>query len=283
MVEEKKTRYSGIKEFGVWVRMVDVLPDDPENIFEDHIHSECEIYVNLTGDVSFMVENRIYPVKSGSVIITRPCEYHHCIYHGNEPHKHLWMLFDSNGNEELFPLFFKRELGQHNLINLSEKQKSRVTELFSDMIRKEKSSVDELTDFLKLMSILENADIDDRDDYESVPLDIAPALEYIGENLGSTFSVPDVAKASHISVNTLERRFLEVLKMTPSGYIKSRRLARAAELLPSCASVGEVCERCGFQDYSNFIALFRKQFGLTPLKYKKLHEKKASEPMEVTK
>ena len=126
-----------------------------------------------------------------------------------------------------------------------------------------------------ISELLENPDgsLDKLSD--SVPADISRAIAFIGENLGNVITVSEVAKAAHISVNTLERRFLDILKVTPSGYIKSRRLARAAELLPLCSSVGEVCEKCGFQDYSNFIAIFKKQFGVTPLKFKKMYEKKS--------
>ena len=54
-----------------------------QNTFDSHIHNECEIYINLSGDVSFVVENKVYPIVPGSIIITRPGEYHHCVYHSN--------------------------------------------------------------------------------------------------------------------------------------------------------------------------------------------------------
>jgi len=283
VIEERKLRFDGVAPFGMEIRYIDILPDDPDNTHEHHIHEGCEIYVNITGDVSFMVENKIYPVRSGSVIITRPYEYHHCIYHSDEHHEHLWMLFDGKGNEELLSLFYDRNIGENNLIELSEKQRDKVKELFEHIINKERSPACEAADILRIIAILENADGKTKELSESVPVDISRAVAFIGENLGNIFTVSEVAKAAHISVNTLERRFLEVLKVTPSGYIKSRRLARAAELLPSCSSVGEVCERCGFQDYSNFIAVFKKQFGITPLKFKKMYKKKVLVSAEVTK
>lgn len=271
MEKGKIINCKGFAPFGFNIKYVDILPDDPTNVKDDHIHGECEIYINLTGNVSFIVENRIYPIKSGSVIITRPFEYHHCIYHSNESHGHLWILFECSGNESLLPFFFDRPLGEDNLIQLSEIQKSKVYDLCMKIIQSENSEMENLTDFMRILCILENADGSFEGLSDSVPEDISKAIEFIGENLGNAFTVSDTARAAHISVNTLERRFLEVLKTTPSSYIKSRRLARAAELLPVCNSVGEVCEKCGFQDYSNFICVFRKQFGITPLKYKKMH------------
>ena len=70
------------------VSYVDLESSFNINENESHIHEECEIYLNLSGDVSFEVENKIYPISRGSVIITRPYEYHHCIYHSDACHKH---------------------------------------------------------------------------------------------------------------------------------------------------------------------------------------------------
>ena len=39
-----------------------------------HIHSFCEVYLNLSGDVSFVVEDSVYPVGRGDIIITKPNE-----------------------------------------------------------------------------------------------------------------------------------------------------------------------------------------------------------------
>lgn len=100
------------------IKYVEIDSKSPLNTYNDHIHDECEIYVNLSGDVSFSVENSVYPITKGSVIITRPYEYHRCIYHSNKLHKHFWILFNPSKNEELFDIFFKRELGKNNLLVL---------------------------------------------------------------------------------------------------------------------------------------------------------------------
>jgi len=40
-------------------------------------------------------------------------------------------------------------------------------------------------------------------------------------------------------------------------------------LLRNGESVTDAARECGFPDYSNYIQLFRKHFGMTPGKYKK--------------
>lgn len=75
------------------------------NVHNHHIHDECDIYINLSGDVSFAVENSLYPLLPGNIIITHPHEYHHCIYHSEKLHKHFWTLFQTSNNKELFDIF----------------------------------------------------------------------------------------------------------------------------------------------------------------------------------
>ena len=57
--------------------------------------------------------------------------------------------------------------------------------------------------------------------------------------------------------------------MTPSDYLRKRRLSHAAELLAGGSSVMEACLQSGFSDNSRFIALFKRYYGMTPLNYKK--------------
>ena len=80
-----------------------------ENEPPAHIHELFEIYLNLSGNVSFMVENHTYPISKGSLIITRPFEYHHCICHDNKENEHYCLQFSGNENKELLRPFFERE------------------------------------------------------------------------------------------------------------------------------------------------------------------------------
>ena len=56
------------------ITKIELDSQSPLNHNEAHIHKRCEVYINLSGDVSFAVENRLYSITRGSVIITRPSE-----------------------------------------------------------------------------------------------------------------------------------------------------------------------------------------------------------------
>ena len=50
-------------------------------------------------------------------------------------------------------------------------------------------------------------------------------------------------------------------------YIENRRLANAKKLLERGESVQAAAEKSGFPDYSHFISLFKRRFGITPKKF----------------
>jgi len=267
-MKENSYHFGEIKPFDFQIKYLNIDSLNPDNVHTSHIHDECEIYINLSGDVSFVVENRIYPIKPGDIIITRPFEYHHCVYHSNKLHKHFWILFSSVGNEGLLDMFFDRKSGDSNHLTLSPEDTERLISLCHHMVENNAVGAYQYYNFFKLISLLKNADIAQFSDGDYPP-DIICALNHINKNFAQEISIADIAKEANVSINTLERHFQQIFNQSPSAYIRKKRLANAARLLSEGKTVTEASEESGFSDYSNFIALFRKTYGITPLKYKK--------------
>lgn len=261
--------FGAIAPFDLSVRYVEIDSMSPLNVYDSHIHDECEIYINISGDVSFAVENSIYPIVSGSVILTKPHEYHHCLYHTNKLHRHYWILFSATGNERLFDLFFNRTGGSGNLLLPDGKQREEMFALCRELLDCRKSELEKYALFFRLICILQNATAINAPEHTNDCL--VNAIKYIEENLPFALRVEAIAKHCFVSVNTLETRFRQTLHVTPHEYIQKKRLTLAVKLLSEGKSVTEAAMQSGFPDASNFIACFKKAFGITPLKYKNTH------------
>jgi len=276
-IQKGRLEYKEVYPFDMQISYVEITRDSPQNQYDSHVHPECEIYVNLSGDVSFMVENHIYPIMPGNIVITRPYEYHHCIYHSNELHKHFWILFSSNGNERLLERFFDRKEGSGNLLTLPAKRLRELVSLCHAMIEKDDSEFDRYYRFFHLIRLLNDAEFT-AVQTEGYLQDVATVLDYIEAHYSEPITVKELARVAHVSVNTLERHFEEVLRMPPSVYLKKKRLGIAAALLDRGNSVGEACRKSGFSDDSKFIALFGKTYGTTPFQYQKQNRSKKKQP-----
>ena len=140
-MKTKKFIIGGMSDVDITVNYAHLVATSALSYNEAHIHKEGEIYFNLSGDVSFEVEDRRYPISRGSVIITRPYEYHHCIPHSNEPHEHFWISFSTEGNEDILKLFFDREKGKDNLILLNEMQVSELCTVLNSLLSKNSNTL----------------------------------------------------------------------------------------------------------------------------------------------
>ncbi len=283
MTKKNIIDFSGISPFKFTINYVEIDSVSHLNINDSHIHEECEIYINLSGDVSFMVEDKVYPISAGDIIITRPNELHHCIYRSNALHKHFWILLSSQGNEQLLDIFFNRSGGSGNLISPSAENSNQINLICNRLVEISQNGDMENDTFSKLQCyklffellalISSSASNTTLPSKYSLPEEVSMVLDYLQENFTSPVKITDLAALAHVSVNTLERRFSETLLVTPNEYLRRKRLAYAKELLRGGTSVQEACEKCGFSDYSHFIASFKRHFGITPLKYQKSSHK----------
>ncbi len=267
--------YSGVSPFVFSAAYSELEANSKWNIHSSHVHDQCEIYVNVSGDASFIVEDVIYPVKPGDVIITRPFEHHHSVYHSNKKHKYFWILFSSTGNEELLDIFFKRKLGKANRLTPPLDKLDELISVCHELTKEENDPLTKYGNFFRLMLLLKSCSVGESTG-KKFSSDITLAIEYIDANFSRPLKVEEIASAAHVSVNTLERHFIKGLNLTPSAYIRKKRLSNAVKLLSQGYTVSQAAEQSGFRDYSGFISLFRRTYGLTPLKYKKIHSKSNS-------
>jgi len=77
-----------------------------------------------------------------------------------------------------------------------------------------------------------------------------------------------LARAAGASLRTLQRLFLAETALTIEAWRQKARLVHAASLLSLGASVTTAAADCGYDSLSAFIAAFRRQFGVTPGRYR---------------
>ena len=255
-------------EFSVTKTTLDT--DSPLNQNDAHIHQVCEVYINLSGDVAFAVENHVYEVSRGTVIITMPYEYHHCIYRSDVPHEHFWITFSGKQDQDFLRFFFAREKGISNRIILNETELNAVCDVLDRLLEQECSGLERRLHILQFFFLLSQGSEKPPETHLShLPKDVTDALTYMDTHLHEDLDIKKLANICGVSVNTLERHFKSSLNIKPVEMLKRKRLFASIMYLKSGCTVTEAAIKSGFPDWSNYIQLFRKQFGITPGKYKK--------------
>lgn len=236
----------------------------------EHIHDFWELYINLDGDVSFLVEDTLYPIGRGDVIVTAPNEIHRCIFHSDCVHEHfcIWIREIPFASDR-----FGRDFAKHKLLILSDEDKERLISdcfvLFESQSGKIGSPFGGVKSFFEILDLI-CAQQQKAVAGQGLPTGFGEIVEYISQHYAEpSCTVTNLCDAFYISKSTLCRRFRQHFQMTPSDYIEAKRLAEAKRLLGAGQSVQSACLNSGFSDCSYFIMRFRKKFGITPYKYQK--------------
>jgi AraC-like DNA-binding protein len=96
------------------------------------------------------------------------------------------------------------------------------------------------------------------------------ALDYLEANYARAISISEAAARCGMPSTTFNRRFRELLRMTPTEYLLSWRIEAARkQLIETQHSLARIAAECGFADQSHFTKRFRRNTGLTPLAYRK--------------
>lgn len=233
-----------------------------------HIHDSYEIYVNVSGDVAFLVNNSLYPVEKGDVIVTRPGDVHICVYQGQEDHACFCLWLQCPDGSPL--IRFAHNDDFTNFIRYSDDTKKELLRLLyrlkdAESQKKEPARTAYLFRLLTLFCEGEQTELK----HDALPSEMQRVLDYINDHYTQIHCVEDIVNATHVSGSTLNRWFRAHLQLSPHKYVEALKLSYAQRLLMEGTSVTEVCSRSGFTDCSRFIAIFKSKFGQTPLQYQK--------------
>lgn len=250
---------------------------------EYHNHDFYEIYFFISGRVTYIIEGKSYLLKPGDIVLVNNKELHKPVIEPDSTYERIVIWLNPNfiirqGTEgtNLSMCFESTSRTKYNLLRPSNEIKGNLMNIV-EKLEKVCMNISYGSNILKniylteLIVFLNKAYLDTYD--EEIENDISfnekvnSIILYINENLDSDLSLEFLAVKFYLSKYHLLREFKKNVGYTIHDYIQQKRLIMAKILLWGDISVTEVCLRCGFGDYSNFIRSFKKTFGLSPKKY----------------
>ena len=122
-------------------------------------------------------------------------------------------------------------------------------------------------------SSLEIVTQDDKEE-EKIKERIEKVFKYIEENCHRQLTLPEVAEISGYVPTYFARVFKNYTGMTFYDYFTTYRMSKAqVALIWGNESIAEVATKCGFNSVKTFDRVFKENFGVSPLKYRKKYEK----------
>ncbi len=95
------------------------------------------------------------------------------------------------------------------------------------------------------------------------------AKDFVDARYADPITVADLAAAAGLSRAHFSRMFTRTFGESPSAYLQSRRLERAASLLRyTDRSVADICAMVGFSSVGSFTTTFARVYGQPPAAYR---------------
>lgn len=101
-------------------------------------------------------------------------------------------------------------------------------------------------------------------------LTYATFVDFVETNYSNVHSVKECSNQLSISLSTLNRHVRNVSRLDPSIILNNRITLEAKRLLRYKLDlrIKEIAARLGFEDPSNFVKFFKRQVGVTPIKFR---------------
>ncbi len=243
----------------------EITEDLSENVYSMHIHNAYELIYFLSGDATYVIEDRKYKLKKGDLILIRPFKYHFIQIDSPASYERYDILFDPqrHGIESAALMDDKAEvisISDNTIADgIFKKFDTYYKKCDADTFSKLLSHL--LSELFYSIHLFPHRQVDGTN---SVSPLILKALSYINENLCGVDDIREIADRLYVSESYLFRKFKGELHKTPKKYILEKRLLLSREMIDAGKAPTEACFDSGFKDYTTFYRNFVAFFGHSP-------------------
>lgn len=240
-----------------------------------HQHDLVEMTLVLNDGGSFFLQDTVYPLKKGALIIMQENTLHRSISTGSTYERYVLhvpreTLVDASESKTDFSSAFNKThcfyLDDENfktLRELMEKCEER-DEKFGDDVLRRCAFLTLLVFVARLLPDSSAVSVAGRGTSSAVRL----ALDYINLHLDEELPLSEIAANCFVSKYHLCRMFKEETGFTVGEYVLQRRILKASALLRKGESVQRAGDAVGFRNYNHFIRSFSRFMGISPGKYR---------------
>lgn len=254
------------------------LDNTPPEV-EFHQHPFYEVFFFLDGIVNYTIEGKTYKLRPGDVLLTNSLDIHRPEIFPGRPYERVVIWLDDRFFEriraedgDLSTCFADAARKDYRRIRPSQGSIIRMRTLCNQISKEQNSRAlgshilvcTYLFEFLVEVCrcYFETTNFM-REDVTENPK-INTILDYINQNISSNLSLDQIANKFYVSKFYLSKQFKHFTGMSIYQYIIKKRVTISRDMLRAGASVTSACMECGFNDYSNFLKAFKREFNCTP-------------------
>ena len=247
-----------------------------------HVHeAELELFYVYAGEGEYMVDNRRYPIRAGDIVVCNAG-----VLHGEEPSLvrqiHSYSVAITNVQFEGLPPNCLIDSNTRPVVSCGQLA-GHVGQLMQllYMLSADMAHLNELCSslacsvLLLAQALLRSRDRNAAIDEQEQPSVLAHRVrQYLDEHHNEQLTLREAAERLHISEYYLAHVFKQEFGIPPMQYVMKRRIGEAQELLMNTdLPIAEVADRLGYSSVCHFNAMFKKNVGRPPGKFRQSFHK----------
>lgn len=279
MEDAQVLQLTGAKFKELYLCFCGVSECEPGHSFGPAVRPNYILHYILSGRGIYQVGDRVYKLKEGQGFLIEPEAVTYYQADESEPWTYLWVGFGGAQAE-----MFLQDLGLNsNQHAFRSEYGEELKQIVSNMLQKNTLSQENqycleslLYKFFAVLAKDAQPDAVAEENRESVY--VKKAVNFIQNNYFRGIGVAEAAEHAGVSRSYLYKVFVKNLQISPKEFLTHLRLVRSRELLELTElSVEGVAMSCGYSDALTFSKSFKKEMGMSPSQYRKMHQQKQHE------
>jgi AraC family transcriptional regulator, melibiose operon regulatory protein len=256
--------------------------------FDFHTHFHYEIFIFHGGTCNYLVDNQIYELVSGDIIVMDGSKLHKPLVTGDPDlydrsivqFSHEWVkpLLQFLNSEYLLDSF---QVHHHSIFRTSNENLDSLIMIVKDIeilltMSKfqdvEKEMMTKLAGLLFAMYHLKSLQITETGKIiDEKTMYIQQVANYIQDHFHEKIFLDDIAAEVNLSKSYLVHIFKEQMGFTIMEYLMQYRLTQFLHLSRNFPdwTIKKLCTECGFESEAHFSRFFKSNLGLSPSVYRK--------------
>lgn len=239
-----------------------------------HYHDGYEIYHLITGTVRYFLDNKIYDLEPGDIILIPPDKLHKTTVTSSVPAERLLIsftadFFNKKSGDNLFRCF------NNPFVSEPQKYKDTLNKIEDEFLFKDEYTEDIVKNLISIL-LVKLSRVSTNNTYNSSISSLSEEIiKYINNNYDKDISRQTLSNEFFLSENHISTLFKKETGFGFNEYLNTIRIKNSEHLLITTnMSISKIAFACGFQDSNYYSAVFKKANGVSPLKYRKVNSKK---------
>ena len=235
------------------------------NMTDSHYHNHYEIYFLAKGSVRYFIEDRVFDLEEGDVILIPPHVIHRTATLMNKGSERIVIAFTNEfimypQGDKVFSCFETAYFKNPPIREL-------VENVEREFVKKDRYSEELIAGYIReiIVKLKRLTEENRSEEYSHTNPVVQSAVHYISENYGQELSLTMLAEIFAMSESHFSRQFKMFTGFGVNEYISTLRVKNAEKLLVTTKlPITEIAQNCGFNSSSYFAAVFKKVRGMSP-------------------